>query len=222
VTLAPELPGADRLIARIKEIRAIPSLGHSDATYSQTIEAFEQGISLVTHMFNAMSRLHHREPGAIGAALDSEVMVELICDEIHVHPAIVRLLLKAKGIDEICLITDSISAAGLADGKYSLGGLDVFVQAGQARLADGTLSGSTLTMDQAVKKFIEFTGCTLSDAVKTATLNPAKLLKIDERKGSLEEGKDADIVVFDADFNIHYTIINGKIVYERKTRDYGC
>lgn len=215
VTLAPELPGADQLISRITEIGAVPSFGHSDATYRQTIEAIEHGISLFTHMFNAMRGPHHREPGVVGAALDSEVMVELICDGVHVHPVIVRLLLKAKGIDEICLITDSISAAGLADGEYSLGGLVVFVQAGQARLADGTLSGSTLTMNQAVKKFIEFTGCSLSAAVKAASLNPARLLAIDERKGSLEEGKDADIVIFDEGLDIHYTIIGGEVFYAR-------
>ncbi|MCI2425226.1 N-acetylglucosamine-6-phosphate deacetylase [Candidatus Acetothermia bacterium] len=220
VTLAPELPGADRLIARIREIGAIPSLGHSAATYEQALTAIDQGIGLFTHLFNAMRGLHHREPGALGAALDSDVMVELIADGVHVHPMLIRLLRKTKGIEQICLVTDSISAAGLTDGQYSLGGLAVFVKNGEARLADGTLAGSTLTMEHAVKNFIEFTGCSVVDGVKTATLNPAKLLKIDEKKGSLEEGKDADITIFDADFNIYYTIINGEIVYDRKRRGY--
>jgi len=213
VTLAPELPGADRLITRIREIEAIPSLGHSNASYDETIAALEQGIALFTHLFNAMRGFNHREPGVVGAALDSAAMVELICDGIHIHPAIIRMVVKSKGIDEICLITDSISAAGLTDGEYSLGGLTVFVQAGQARLADGTLAGSTLTMNQAVRNFIEFTGCSLPEAVKTASLNPARLLGMQERKGSLEAGKDADIVIFDKEFNIRYTIIGGEIVY---------
>jgi len=220
VTLAPELAGAEELIARIKEIEAIPSLGHSDATYEETIKALDGGVALFTHLFNAMRPLHHREPGAVGAALDSDAMVELIADGIHVHPAIVRLLLKAKGIDNICLVTDSISAAGLKDGEYSLGGLDVFVKGEEARLTDGTLAGSTLTMDRAVKNFIEFTDVSLPKAVRAASLNPARLLGIDGRKGSLKAGQDADIVIFDEGFNIHYTIIGGEIVYSKN--ESGC
>jgi len=219
VTLAPELAGAEELIARIKEIEAIPSLGHSDATYEETIKALDEGVVLFTHVFNSMRGFHHREPGAVGAALESAAMVELIADGVHVHPTAIRLLLKAKGIDNICLVTDSISAAGLKDGEYSLGGLDVFVKGGEARLTDGTLAGSTLTMDRAVKNFIEFTDVSLPEAVRTASLNPVRLLGIDERKGSLEEGKDADIVIFDEGFNIHYTIIGGEIVYSKNESD---
>lgn len=219
VTLAPELAGAEELIARIKEIEAIPSLGHSDATYEETIKALDEGVVLFTHVFNAMREFHHREPGAVGAALESAAMVELIADGVHVHPTAIRLLLKAKGIDNICLVTDSISAAGLKDGEYSLGGLDVFVKGGEARLADGTLAGSTLTMDRAVKNFIEFTDVSLPEAVRAASLNPAKLLGMDERKGSIKEGKDADIVIFDEGFNIHYTIIGGEKVYSKNESD---
>jgi len=215
VTLAPELAGAEELIARIKEIDAIPSLGHSDATYAEVIKALDHGVALFTHLFNAMREFHHREPGAVGAALESDAMVELIADGVHVHPAAIRLLLKAIGIDRICLITDSISASGLGDGKYSLGGLEVFVKDGEANLRDGTLAGSTLTVDRAVKNFMEFTGLSLPEAVRTASLNPAKLLRMDERKGSIEEGKDADIIIFDEKLAIHYTIIGGEPVYSR-------
>lgn len=214
VTLAPELPGADKLIVRIKEIRAIPSLGHSNATYEETLKALNEGVTFFTHLFNAMRGFHHRELGAVGAALESDTMVGLIADGIHVHPAAIRLLLGAKGIDKICLVTDSISAAGLKDGRYSLGGLKVFVKDGEASLADGTLAGSTLTMNRAVKNFMEFTGVSLPDAIRTASLNPAKLLGIENKKGSLEEGKDADIVIFDENLNVHYTIIAGEVVYE--------
>jgi len=215
VTLAPERPGAEKLIARIREIGAIPSLGHSDATYDETIAAIERGIGLFTHTFNAMREFHHRAPGAVGAALVSAVMTELIADGIHVHPGAMRLLYKAKGPDQICLITDAISAAGLADGEYSLGGLQVLVKDATARLADGTLAGSTLTMDKAVKNFMAATGCSLPEAVRCATLNPARLLGIDKHKGSIAVGKDADLVIFDEDFTVHYTIISGEVVYAR-------
>jgi len=215
VTLAPELPGAEGLIERALEIGAVPSLGHSDASYEQALAALEQGVKLFTHLFNAMPPFHHRAPGAVGAALDSDAYVELICDGVHVHPAAVRLVAKAKGYDRICLVTDAVSAAGLPDGEYSLSGLPVHVKGGVARLADGTLAGSTLTMDRAVKNFMEFTGCSLPEAVRCASLNPARLLGIDDRKGSLEVGKDADLVIFDEGFNVHYTILGGQVVYRR-------
>jgi len=154
------------------------------------------------------------EAGAV-PALDSDAYVGLICDEVHVHPAVVRLVAKIKGYDRICLVTDAISAAGLPDGEYSLGGLPVFVKEGVARLSDGTLAGSTLTMDRAVRNFLEFTGCSLPEAVRCAALNPARLLGIDDRKGSLAVGKDADLVIFDADLTVHYTVLGGKVVYAK-------
>ncbi len=215
VTLAPERPGADQLISRIREIGAVPSLGHSDATYDQTIAAIEHGIGLFTHMFNAMRGFHHRAPGAVGAGITSDVPVELIADGIHVHPGAMKLLYNAKGPDRICLITDAISAAGLEDGEYHLGGLQVFVRDATARLADGTLAGSTLTMDKAVKNFIAATGCSLPEAVRAASLNPARVLGIADHKGSIEPGKDADLVIFDDEFTVHYTIIGGEVVYAR-------
>ncbi|MCS7240903.1 MAG: N-acetylglucosamine-6-phosphate deacetylase [Candidatus Bipolaricaulota bacterium] len=215
VTLAPELAGAHTLIYKIQELGAIPALGHSDATYAEAMAAISAGVRLFTHLGNAMRGLHHREPGAVGAALDSPAFVELICDGVHLHPAFVRLVAKAKGYDRICLVTDAISAAGLGNGEYSLGGLPVLVKEGIARLPDGTLAGSTLTLDRAIRNFREFTGCSLPEAVRCATLNPARLLGIDDRKGSLAPGKDADLVVFDEDLTVHYTIVGGRIVYQR-------
>jgi len=213
VTLAPERPGAELLISQIKEIGAVASLGHSDATYEEATAAIEHGIGLFTHVFNAMREFHHRAPGAVSAALVSDVPVELIADGIHVHPGAIKLLYKAKGPDQICLITDAISAAGLADGEYELGGLRVFVKAATARLADGTLAGSTLTMDRAVKNFMAANGCSLPEAVRAATLNPARLLGISDHKGSIKVGNDADFVIFDVEVNVHYTIIGGELVY---------
>jgi len=215
VTLAPELPGADGVIARIREIGAIPSLGHSNATYEEGLAAIERGVRLFTHVFNGMRRFRHRAPGAVGAGLVSDVMVELIADRIHVHPGAIRLLYKVKGPEQIALVTDAISAAGLPDGEYGLGGLEISVREGIARLTDGTLAGSTLTMDRAVRVYMEATGCSLPEAVRAASLNPAGLLGIDDRKGEIEGGKDADIVIFDRDLTVHYTLINGEVAYAR-------
>ncbi|MFN3346223.1 MAG: N-acetylglucosamine-6-phosphate deacetylase [Candidatus Bipolaricaulaceae bacterium] len=215
VTFAPELPGADLLIRRIREMGAVPALGHTAATYAQAKAALDQGVRLVTHLGNAMTPLGQREPGVVGAGLDSDAYVSLICDGVHVHPAFVRLVAKVKGFDRICLITDAISAAGLPNGMYSLGSLPVEVQGGVARLPDGTLAGTTLTMDQAVRNFWRFTGCSLPEAVRCATVNPARLLGIADHKGSLEVGKDADLVVFDADLRVHYTVLGGRIVARR-------
>ena len=216
VAFAPERPGADQVLANILAIKAVPAIGPTAATYEQAMDALAHGGRHFTHLGNAMSGLHHREPGAVGAALNSDAYVELICDGIHLHPAFVRLVAKVKGHDRICLITDAISAAGLPDGQFTLGDLPVVVRQGIARLSDGTLAGSTLTMDRAVKNFMEFTGCSLPEAVRCATLNPARLLGIDDRKGSLAVGKDADLVIFDENFTVHYTIVGGKIVYARK------
>lgn len=214
VTLAPEEDGAKDLIDEILKIGAIPSLGHSDATYDEAMQAIGNGVKHFTHIFNAMRKLHHREPGAVGAALDSDgVTTELIVDGIHVHPAAVRLLTKVAGSGSIVLVTDAISAAGMSDGEYLLGSVPVFVKEGIARSKMGTFAGSTLTMNRALKNLIEFTGITLSTAIRTASLNPAKLLGISKRKGSLELGKDADIAIFDGQFNVYWTIVAGKIVY---------
>ncbi len=216
VTLAPELEGARELIAEVLAAGAVPALGHSDATYERTMESLRWGVRSFTHLFNAMRPFHHREPGAVGAALDSDAFVELICDGVHVHPAAVRLVTRAKGFDRICLITDAMAATGLPDGDYMVGGLPVSVRGGVSRLADGTLAGSTLTMNRAVKNFMDYTGCSLVEAVRCASLNPARLLGLDESKGSLEVGKDADLVVFDDDLTVHYTIIGGEIVFSRE------
>jgi N-acetylglucosamine-6-phosphate deacetylase len=218
ITLAPEENGAQGLIEEIIKIGAIPSLGHSDATYDQARLAIANGVKHFTHIFNAMRELHHREPGAVGAALDSdEVTMELIADGLHVHPAAVRLLIKLKGADSVVLITDAVSATGAPDGEYCLGNVPVLVNAGLARTKAGAFAGSTLTLNKAVKNLIEFTGIPLPAAIGTATLNPARLLGISGSKGSLETGKDADITMFDAEFNVLATIVAGEILYVKNS-----
>lgn len=213
ITLAPEIPGTEEVVRHALAIGAVPAIGHTDATYRQTMTALQSGARHFTHLANAMRGLHHREPGAMGAALDSDAFVELICDGVHLHPAVVRLVAKAKGFNRICLVTDAVSAAGMPDGTYHLGDQEVVVRAGEARLADGTLAGSTLTMERAVRNFLQFTHCSIPEAIRCATLTPAQLLGIDNRKGSLEVGRDADLVLLDSEFNVSYTILRGEIVY---------
>lgn len=213
--LAPELPGAREVIRRLKEDGIRPSLAHSDATFEETKEAIELGIEHFTHFFNGMRGFHHRDPGAVGAAfLTPCVTLELIADGIHVHPEAVKFLVTTKGIDNICLITDAIRATGLEDGEYMLGDQRVRVQEGIARLIEGhSLAGSTLTMDQAIRNMVRF-GVPLPDAVRAATLVPARVLGLEPRKGSLEIGKDADLVLLDMDLNVKVVLIRGEVVYQ--------
>lgn len=216
-TLAPELPGALDVMDELKKQGIIVAAGHSEASYEEALRAFSRGVSLVTHLFNGMRPFHHREPGLCGAALASEVFVSLICDGVHVHPAVVKLVANLKSFEKIILITDAAAPTGLPDGEYVFFGQRGRVEQGVPKLRDGTLAGTTLTMNQAVKNFREFTGCSLPEAVRGATLNPARLLEMAERKGSLSPGKDADLVVFDEDLNVHYTILSGEVVYARNS-----
>ena len=166
-----------------------------------------------------MKGIHHREPGAVGAILTEEnLFAEIIADCIHVHPAIVNLLVKAKGVDKIIIITDAMRAAGLQDGIYDLGGLKVLVKKGEARLESGSLAGSTLMMNKAVQSMIEKMSISIEKSVRMASLNPAQLLGLDKNRGSLTTGKRADIAVLDNNFNVIYTIRKGKVIY---SKDYG-
>lgn len=217
VTIAPEMPGAIELIKYLYKQGIIASVGHTNATYVQTQAGIQAGLSHVTHTFNAMRGLHHREPGVIGAALTSpELTVEVIADGIHIHPIVLKILTKIKEGEKIVLITDSMRAAGLKEGTYDLGGQEVIVTKGQARLKDGTLAGSVLTMDKAVKNMASKVGVPLPKAIQMASFNPARSIGIDDKKGSLEPGKDADIVILNKNLETELTIVAGKIVYRRK------
>lgn len=214
VTLAPELDGSRTLMQGLRDLDITISIGHSNATYNEVVDAIEHGARHITHTFNAMRGFHQRELGVVGAALiHDELTAELISDNIHVCPAAMKLLIKTKGTDKIVLVTDAIRASGMADGEYKLGRHNVIVKDGICRLESGELAGSTLTMDKAVNNVVKSVGLPLRKAIKMATMNPAKVIDVDEKKGSLEPGKDADIVVIDDEVNIYMTIVNGNLAY---------
>jgi len=216
-TIAPEEEGGYALIRFCKENNIVASIGHTKATYLETIKAINEGANSVTHCFNAMTGLHHREVGVVGASLlHEELNAEVIVDGVHVHPKAVELLYKNKGKENITLITDSMRAKGLIDGDYELGGQKVIVSNNEARLVDATLAGSVLKMIDAVKNAIKFLNISLEDAVMMASTNPAKKLNVYDRKGSIEVGKDADLVVLNKDLVILMTIVKGKIVYKKE------
>lgn len=212
VTVAPEVGANLSFIPSFKEKGWVVSIGHSEATYEQAMLSFDKGITQATHLYNAMSGFLPREPGVIGAVLDSPaVTAEIIADGIHVHPAALRLAVRQKGVDRICLITDSMIASGLGDGDFQVGGLDVVVKDREARLKDsGALAGSVLTMNRAVGNIIQWTGVPLSSAVRMASLTPARVLGLDGEMGSIEVGKLANLAVFDQDFNVVAAFLRGR------------
>ena len=218
VVLAPETlrQAPERMqafIRQCKEHNIIISLGHSAADYDIALQATEAGASHVTHLCNAMTGLHHRQPGLLGAALDTDVTCELIADNLHVHPAVQRLIYHIKGAEGIELITDSMRACGLPDGVSELGGQAVYVKDGAARLADGTLAGSVVTLNRAMANFRKNTGATVSEVVRMVTENQAQELGLFEKIGSLTPGAAADVTVFDEEFRILRTFVDGCKVY---------
>ena len=203
VTIAPELDGALDAVRRVAGGGAIAAVGHTDASYAQTTAAFDAGATVATHLFNGMRGLHHRDPGPVGAALnDARVTVELINDGIHLHPAVVDLVMRA-GAGEKTFVTDAMGAAGMGDGAYRLGSMDVRVRDGVARLTDGdAIAGSTLTMDAAVRNAVHASGLPLPVAVATAASVPARVLGLDGEIGALRPGLRADLLVLDADLTV--------------------
>ncbi|CQR47413.1 N-acetylglucosamine-6-phosphate deacetylase [Paraliobacillus sp. PM-2] len=211
ITIAPEVEGAVDNIARMKALGITVSLGHSGADYETSMQSIENGATSITHTFNAMQLLHQHYPAIAGAALESDAYCEAICDGRHLHPGIVRLLLKAKGLDKVVAITDSIMATGLPDGKYKLGVNDIVVEDGDARLADQNVrAGSTLTSNQSLKNLMKFTGRPLEEVIRLWTENPAKMLGIFEDKGSIEVNKLADFVILNEDYDVIDTFVTGK------------
>ena len=196
MTVAPELPGALEVIDELVRSGIVAALGHSDATYDQARAAMDRGAALVTHVFNGMRPLEHREPGLVGAALESDLACELINDGIHTHPAIARLVAGRPG--RLVLVTDAMAAAGAGDGVFSLGGEPVQVTARQARLVTtGTLAGSTLTMDEAVRRAVLESNLPIEAASQAASASPARVMGIGDRVGAIRAGLEADLVVLD-------------------------
>lgn len=214
ITLAPELPGAAAMIRRLVEAGITVSIGHTDATYEQSLEAIPLGITHATHCCNAMRPLHHREPGPLGAiAQYPQVYGEMIADGIHVHPAVMDILVKILGSQRTIVITDALAAAGLSDTNFDFAGQPAQVICGAARLADGTLTGSVLTMDQALRNVLQMTRASLQEAVGMLTLNPAHSAHAAQCKGLLQVGYDADVLLFDAKLTLHATICRGKVAF---------
>jgi len=214
-TLAPELPGADLLIRQLVDAGVTVSIGHTDATYEQARRAIALGIRHATHCFNAMPPLLHRAPGPLGAIIEVEdVTGELVGDCIHVLPPAMRALIRALGPDRTVVVTDAQPAAGLPEGAtFSFGGLTARVVGGVARLSDGTIAGSVVTMDQALRNLVEQVGVALEDAVAMLTANPARVAGVAARKGQLRPGYDADLVVLDRDLRVHATICRGRVAF---------
>lgn len=210
ITLAPEAKGANELIEYISKTGVICSVGHTKATYEEIIESIKYGVSHSTHFYNAMTGFKHREPGVVGAIFDSNIKAEIICDGIHVSYPALRIAFKLKSTDNVLLISDAMMACCMEDGKYELGNQDVYVKSGIARLENGLLAGSVLTLDRAVKNVHEHCNIPLYEVVKMATYNPAKYCKVDSHKGLIKEGYDADLVLFDENINIKKVFINGE------------
>jgi N-acetylglucosamine-6-phosphate deacetylase len=223
MTLAPEATGALELIDALLEREILPSGGHTAASYEQTRAAVDRGLCHATHLFNCMSSTTKvgafRLPGALETFLaDERVMVEVIADGKHVHPELMRLAMRAKGVDKVCLITDATAGAGLAEGaKFMVGETGAMVSGGVGMTLDGpALAGSTSTMIQMVRNVVQLAGASLTDAVRMASLNPARALGIGGRKGSIEPRKDADMVIFTDKFEVLKTVIGGRVEYEAK------
>lgn len=209
ITLAPELKGSIEFIKKVSP-ECVVSIGHTDCDYETALEAIKNGANCLTHTYNAMPPLHHRNPGPIGAAFEKHIYAQLICDGFHISKPVVLATYKMFGADRLTLISDSIRSAGLPDGEYESGGLKVILKDGAARLADGTIAGSSATLLDCVKTAVKF-GIPFGDAVKMATETPADMLGV--KKGRIKEGYDADLLIVDKEINLKTVIIGGEVFF---------
>ncbi len=216
ITLAPEVAGADALIGMAAAAGVRVVLGHTAATFEEATAAADAGVSQATHTYNAMTGLHHRRPGALGATLsDDRIYAQLIADGVHVHPAAMRILGRCKGPTRTLLISDAIGAAGMPEGRYEMGRLPVFVQDGACRLEDGTLAGSVLTLDTALRNFMSATGWPLVQAWPATSLSQAQAMGIDREVGRVRRGARADLVLLDSEVQVAATVVGGRLAYLR-------
>lgn len=213
MTIAPELPGAPEVIREARKRRVYTCIGHSNATFTEAVRGIDSGAVSATHTFNAMRALDHREPGILGAVLTNDrLMADIIVDGIHVAPAMVKLFLKAKGLENAILVTDAISATGMPDGTYQLGPFQVQVQGDRCEY-QGKLAGSVLTLDRAVRNVITFADWSLQQSVILATRNPARMIRTDS-KGKIAAGNDADLILLSHDGEVMNTMVGGRLVNE--------
>lgn len=209
VTLAPEIEGASNLIKYLNDKKIVASIGHTNATYEEALCSIKNGISHATHLFNAMTPFTHRSPGVVGAILNSNITAECILDGIHIHYAALDMAIKIKSNNKIVLITDAMRACCMKDGNYTLGGQNVIVKDSNARLENGSLAGSVLTLNKAVYNVKNNLNIPLNEIIKLVTINPSKICKTQLTKGLIKEGYDADLVLFDEDINIKHVFVNG-------------
>jgi len=223
MTVAPELDGAIELGKALVREKIVASIGHSNAIYDEVVSAIEAGFTHVTHMFSGMSGLRRINLFRVAGVIEStllldELTTEMIADGKHIPASLMKLVIKAKGLDKVCLVTDASPLTGMPEGQYRMGGLKIIVEDGVAKLSDGSaFAGSVVTMNLCVRNMINLVGLSMQDAIKMASLNPAKVIGIDEKKGSLVEGKDADLVIFDKEINILTTVVKGKVVFSGKS-----
>jgi len=216
MTIAPEFNGSLDIIRKLVDSKIVASFGHSNASYNETLKGIDAGISHVTHLFNAMGSFHHRAPGPLLAIFETEkISVQIIPDGVHFHPGVLKYLFKIIGGDRCIAITDGMQSTGLPDGIYLYDGLKYESKNGTTRYHDGTLIGTSLGLSQLVLRLKGFTDTSLDVAIKTVTENPAKLLGIENRKGSIAVGKDADLVILDHDYSVWATVARGKIVFQK-------
>jgi len=215
MTIAPELPESMGIIRSLVESGVIASFGHSNASYEQTLDGFEAGISHVTHLFNAMPSIHHREPGPLVAIFEAEhITAQVITDGVHIHPAVLKFAFQKLGPDRIIPITDGMQAIGLGEGMFIYNGVEYESKAGAAKYKDGTLIGTALGLSQMLERFIAFTDCPLDVAIRMVTIIPADLLGLQDKKGTITVGKDADLILLNNDLSVYTTIVAGKIVFQ--------
>ncbi|MBF8286590.1 MAG: Amidohydro-rel protein [Dehalococcoidia bacterium] len=214
ITLAPELPGAAAVLEQAVRAGCVVAVGHSDATYEEARDAFARGARHLTHAFNAMRPFHHREPGPLGAALDTEgVTVELIADGVHIHRAAARMVVRTKGVDGVALVTDGVPPAGLSEGTFRIGGQGARLAEGRIALPDGTIAGSAATMDRVIRYVVEEGIATPAQAVRMASTVPAGVVGLGGRKGRIARGYDADLVALDLDLNVAMTWVAGRVAH---------
>jgi len=213
MTIAPELENIEKIIELMKTLKIVPSIGHTDATYKDVLKVKKLGVRQFTHFFNAMRGFHHREPGCVGAGLmEKDMTMELSLDGYNVVPSVINFLIEVKGSDYISIVTDATSSAGMEDGTYLLGKTEVNKKGNIVLDKVGNFAGSAITMDMAFKNFVKFTNLSLEKAINVATINPAKVLGVSKHKGSVSEGKDADLIIFDRDLNLKSVMISSNFI----------